>query len=136
MKKALCLVFGLGLVLGLGLIVSCRTTKAVRLGTATAVRPPIPWNKVAVFRTADQVPGKYEEVGLLQSTGDTMWTSEAGMWKSMQKKAGALGANAIILDAISEPKAGTKVLAAALFGMGAERKGKAIAIYIFPAENK
>jgi len=63
-----------------------------------------------------------------------MWTDEGTMWNSMKKKAAKLGANGVILDATSEPKAGTKVLAAALFGMGAERKGKAIAIYVFPPE--
>jgi hypothetical protein len=133
-KKSIFFALGLCLALGICLIVSCVSTKAVRLGTATAVRPPIPWKTVAVFRSADQVPGKYEEVGLLMSTGDTMWTNEGTMWNSMKKKAAKLGANGVILDATSEPKPGTKVLAAALFGMGAERKGKAIAIYIFPPE--
>lgn len=124
------------LVLFIILLSACVSTKAVKLGTATAIRPPVPWSKVAVFRSADQIPGKYEEVGLLMATGDTMWTSEAGLWKSLQRKAGKMGANGVILDALSEPKAGTKVLAAALFGMGADRKGKAIAIYVFPPENK
>ena len=58
------------------------------------------------------------------------------MWKSMKKKAGQFGANAIILDAETEPKPGTKILAAALFGMGAERKGRAIGIYIYPPEKQ
>jgi len=89
---------------------------------------------VAVYRSAADIPGKYEEVVLLESTADTLWTTKAGMWKSMKRKAGGFGCNAIILDAETEPKAGTKVLAAALFGMGAERKGRAIGIYIYPAE--
>jgi hypothetical protein len=112
---------------------SCRTTKAVQLGTMTTARPPVLWDKVLVFRTPADVPGKYEEVALLESSADSMWTTKAGMWKSMKKKAGGLGCNAIILDAESEPKAGTKVLAAFL-GVGAERRGKAIGIYIFPEE--
>jgi hypothetical protein len=58
------------------------------------------------------------------------------MWNSLRKKAGKLGANAIILDAMSEPSAGAKVAAAFLLGTGAERKGKAIAIYVFPEEKK
>lgn len=124
------------LLLGMGIcfLISCVSTSAVRLGSGTA-RPPISWDKVAVYRTADQVPGKYEEVGLLVSTGSAGWTTESGMWKSMQKKAAQLGANGIILDAISEPKAGTKVIAAVL-GVGTERKGKSVAIYVFPPENK
>jgi len=48
-----------------------------------------------------------------------------------EKKAGSLGANAIILDAVSEPSAGAKI-AAVFLGTSAERKGKAIAIFIFP----
>ena len=99
------------------------------------MRRPIYWDKVAVYRTAEQVPGKYEEVALLIATGDTMWTNEGNMWKSLQKKAGMMGANGIILDATSEPKAGTK-LVAALFGVGTERKGKAIAIFVLPAGNE
>jgi hypothetical protein len=124
------------LLLGLSLcfLISCVSTSAVRLG-GTATRPAVTWDKVAVYRTADQVPGKYEEIGLLVSTGASGWTTEGGMWKSMQKKAGQMGANGIILDAISEPKAGTKVIAAAL-GLSTERKGKAVAIYVFPPENK
>jgi hypothetical protein len=135
MKKTAWLLLGLFLSIGFFSVGCLRTTKAVQLGTATAVRPPVPWNKVLVFRAPADVPGKYEEVALLQTTANSLMTTEAGMWKSMKKKAGGLGANAIILDAVSEPKAGTKVLGAVL-GVAPERKGKAIAIYIFPAENK
>ncbi len=111
---------------------ACVSTNAVRLGTAPQ-RPSIPANHVAVYRTADQVPGKYEEIALLNSTGESGWTTEAGMFESMKKKAGSLGANAIILDAVSEPGAGAKI-AAAFLGLSAERKGKAIAIFVFPEE--
>jgi hypothetical protein len=117
-------------------LISCVTTKAVTLGAPTNVqRQPVPWDKVAVYRTAEQVPGKYEEVALLVATGDSLWTSEGGMWKSLQKKAGARGANAIILDAMSEPSAVAKVASAFLGVGGADRKGKAIAIYVSPKDN-
>jgi hypothetical protein len=43
-----------------------------------------------------------------------------------------MGANGVILDAVSEPGSGAKV-AAAIFGVSAQRKGKALAIWIFPA---
>lgn len=119
---------------GLLLVGACTRTNTAVLGNAPA-RTPVPAEQVAIYRTAAQVPSKYEEVALLNSTGTTMWTSEAGMLKSMRQKAGALGANAVILDAINEPGAGAKV-AAAVLGVGAERKGKAIAIYVLPAEKK
>jgi hypothetical protein len=115
-------------------LAACVSTNAVRLGT-TPQRPSIPANQVVVYRTADQVPGKYEEIALLNSTGSSGWTTEAGMFDSMKKKAGALGANAIILDAVSEPSAGAKI-AAAFLGLSAERKGKAIAIFVFPEKEE
>lgn len=111
-------------------LMACMSTKAVRLGDQI-VRPILAWQQVKVYRTADQVPGKYDEVGLLMTTASTIWTSEKGMWNSMKKKAAKLGANAIILDAISEPSAGAKI-AGAIFGVGINRKGKAVAIYVHP----
>jgi hypothetical protein len=95
----------------------------------------VPPSQVAIYRSADQVPGKYEEVALLTSTADSVWTSEKDMWESMRKKAGKMGANAIILDALTEPKTGAKI-AAQVLGVTADRKGKAIAIYVFPEEKK
>ena len=119
---------------GLLLLGACVRTNTAVLGNAPR-RATVAPEQVAVYRTAAQVPGKYEEVALLNSTGTTGWTSEAGMLKSMRQKAGALGANGVILDAISEPSAGAKV-AAAVLGVGADRKGKAIAIFVFPPEKK
>lgn len=112
-------------------LTGCVTTNATRLGTGAAL-PPVPMESVAMYRTASQVPGKYQEVALLNSKGESGLTDEAAMFRSMRKKAAELGANAIILDAVSEPSAGAKV-ASAVFGTGAERKGRAIAIYVFPA---
>jgi hypothetical protein len=117
----------------MAIAIGCVSTSAVRIGNQAA-RPQTNWKNVAVYRSADQVPGKYEEVGLLVSTGEAMYSSEAQMWKSMQKKAAKLGANGIILDAMSEPKSGAKIAAAVLGVGGAERKGKAIAIFVFPPE--
>ena len=111
-------------------LMACMSTKAIRLGDQIT-RPIIPWQQVKVYRTADQVENDYEEVGLLMTTASTIWTSEKGMWNSMKKKAAKLGANAIILDAVSEPSAGAKV-AGALFGIGVNRKGKAVAIFVHP----
>jgi len=123
------------LVLFVALYGACVETSVQRLGTPLNLTP-VPPDEVIVYRTADQVPGKYIEVALLVSTGDTRFTTEEEMWKDMKKKAGKLGANAIILDAMSEPSAGAKVAAAVLGVSGADRKGKAIAIYILPNEKK
>lgn len=113
------------------LLSGCVTTNAAVLGTQSEKRPALLPADVALYRFASQVPGRYEEIALLNSAGDSSFTDEAKMFMSMKKKAGELGANGVILDALSEPGAGAKV-AAAIFGVSAQRKGKAIAIYMFP----
>ena len=125
----------------LGLIclffISCVTTEAIKIGT-TQNRPPVSPEKVIIYRTADQVPGKYEEIAMLTSTGDSTWTTQKQMIESMKKKAGKLGANAIILDAMSEPSAEAKVMSNFLYGGwgGADREGNAVAIFVFEQEKK
>ena len=111
-------------------VVACVSTQSVRLGSGE-IRPPIAPDRVAIYRTAQQVPGKYEEVALLTSKGDYQMTNEEAIYKSMREKAGKLGANAVILESVEDPGTGAKV-AKVLLGTGASRKGKAIAIYVFP----
>lgn len=110
---------------------ACVRTNATMLGTATAPRAAVAPETVRIFRTADQIKGRYEEVALLNASGESSWTDERKMLTAMRDKAARLGANAIVLDAISEPSAGAKV-AGAFLGTGAQRKGKAIAVFVFP----
>jgi uncharacterized protein YbjQ (UPF0145 family) len=58
-------------------------------------------------------------------------TDEAKMFKSMRKKAAELGANGVILGEMKDPGTGAKV-AQVLFGTSANRKGKSVAIYVYP----
>jgi len=100
------------------------------------IREAIDPEDVVIYTMASKVPGEYEEIALLNSKADSASTSEAQMFKSMRKKAARVGANAIILDAVSEPTVGAKIAAAVLFGSGAERKGKALAVYVIPGSKK
>lgn len=111
---------------------ACVSTNATLLDVAaTARRAPVPADQVKLYRLATQVPGRYEEIALINAASASQYTSEQKMLESMRKKAGSVGANGVILEGISEPGAGAKV-AAAVFGTATERKGKAIAIYVFP----
>lgn len=118
----------------LGLVVvalsACVTTNSVPLGAGT-VYPAVPPEQVQVFLTEADVPGEFEKVALINARGETSWTDEEKMVKAMQKEAGKLGANAIILGEFKEPSAGVKV-AAAVLGTGTERKGQVLAIRILP----
>lgn len=84
---------------------------------------------VMVYTAPDRVGKPYQEIALLNSSGESSWTTEGGMVNSQRKKAAELGANGIIVGGIDEPKPGTKIIGAVL-GTGAERKGKAMAIWV------
>lgn len=111
---------------------ACVSTTATRLGQGP-VHPAISPDSVAIYLKAADVPWRYQEVALLNSKGNADMTSEQKMYNSMRKKASEVGANGIILDATTDPGTGAKV-ASVLFGTSANRKGKAIAIYIFKGE--
>lgn len=88
---------------------------------------------VVMYTSPDKAPQGYVELALLNSSGSTGFTSEAGMMKSQRQKAAGIGATGIILGGIDEPGAGAKVVGAFL-GTGTERKGKAVAIFA-PADS-
>ena len=109
---------------------ACVSTQAARLGSGV-IRTPVPPDQVAIYRTPEQVPRPYEEVAILTSTGDYAATDEEKMYRSMRHKAGELGANGVILQSVQEPGTGAKALNF-ITGIGANRRGKAIAIYVLP----
>jgi len=109
-------------------LAGCVSTNAAVLNPTAVYARTCP-QAVVVYTTPDRVQSEYVEVALLNSTGESGWTSERGMIESQQRKAAEVGANGLILSGIQEPGAGAKV-AAAIFGVGTDRKGKALAIWI------
>ncbi len=109
-------------------LTACVSVQTTRLGSGV-IHPPVAPDAVAIYRTAAQVGVPYEEVALLDAAGDYNYTNEEKMYAKMREKAGALGANGIVLDSITEPTTGAKV-AQVFLGTSAQRKGKAIAIFI------
>ncbi|HEX6627840.1 MAG TPA: hypothetical protein VF105_07795 [Gemmatimonadaceae bacterium] len=99
---------------------------------------------VKLYTTPDRVEHPYREVALLNSVGQTSYSSESDLIKSMREKAAKVGANGIILDRIDEPSAMAKIAGqvaqigadatGAITMISAERKGKAMAIYV-PADS-
>jgi hypothetical protein len=109
-------------------LTGCVSTNAAVLNPTAKYAETCP-DAVMLYTTPDRVPGQYREVALLNSTGNTAFTSEKGMYNSQRKKAAQLGANGIVLNDIQEPGAGAKIIGS-LLGTGTERKGRALAIYV------
>lgn len=88
---------------------------------------------VKLYVAPDRVLQPYREVALLNSTGEVKYSDEGEMFVSMRERAGAIGANGVILGGIDEPNAITEV-AADVAKTETVRKGKAMAIYV-PADS-
>ena len=126
-------------------IAACRTVST----NASLMDPSLHLAKtcpvaVKLYTTPDRVEQPYREVALLNSVGQTSYSSESDLIKSMREKAAKVGANGIILDRIDEPSAMAKIAgqvaqigadaAGAITMISAERKGRAMAIYV-PADS-
>lgn len=110
------------------LLVGCVSTNAMVLNPSLKLAPVCP-DGVLVYTDSSKVGQPYVEVAVLNSKGDYSSTNETQMMKSQRKKAGELGANGIILGSMTDPTTGAKVWRA-LLGTSANRKGKAVAIFV------
>jgi hypothetical protein len=113
---------------------ACVQTNAALMNPGERMAPTCP-NGVALYSSAERVGHPYREVAMLNSKGGTTFTNEEKMIASMRKSAAEAGANGIILGAIGEPNAATKVLGA-MFNVEPERKGTAMAIFVEAQENR
>jgi len=114
-------------------LVGCVAVNTTQLGAPSLDHrhPRVTADAVVVYRTPEQVPGRYQELALLHASGSGYWTSEAGMYRKMREEAGRLGANAIILESMSEMSTDQKIVATYL-NVDVDRTGKAVAIYVEP----
>jgi hypothetical protein len=119
------------------IITACVTTRAVYLDPSAVRYNQVPPEAVRIFTTEAELDTiEYVRVAIIEASGSGEYTSQTGMIEAMRKKAGALGANGLLLPQINEPGAGAKV-AGAIFGTGTERKGNAVAIRILgPKQRK
>ena len=82
--------------------VGCVTAKATLLNPDVRY-DAVPWEEVTIYYDKADVLGEYETIALVRSEGKEGLTTEKQMLEKMRKKAGALGANAIILTGIKDP---------------------------------
>lgn len=86
---------------------------------------PVPESAVRVFLDVEEVPSTCERIALIHAQGDVDVTNEQQMIAAARRRAGKIGANAIALNTMRDPATGTRV-AAAVFGLPAERKGQMV----------
>jgi hypothetical protein len=105
---------------------ACISTNAVRLGEPGRF-PAVHEDSVRVFLTEADVKGDFDKVALINAEGNYTYATDEKMINAMKKKAGKLGANAIILGEFKDPSTVEKI-ADAVIGVGGEKKAKVLAI--------
>ena len=109
------------------LLAACVSVNKSVLST-TRMTSPVPTMSVQVYFADDSIP-THERIAILNAKGDESLTDEGEMIDKLRQEAGKLGANAIILNQIKNPGTGERI-AAAVFGVSAQRRGQALAVYI------
>jgi len=90
--------------------------------------------EVQVFFSTDSIPA-HTRIAIMNAKGDEDWTNEGKLIDRLREEAGKLGANAIVLLKMEDPSTGRKVVSV-IFGVSANRKGQAIAIYVPSLDKK
>ena len=67
---------------------------------------------------------------MITAEGNSVYNGNGDLLKSIRSQAARLGANGVVIDALGATHATVKVVGAALGGSDADRKGRAIAIWM------
>ncbi|GIW53285.1 MAG: hypothetical protein KatS3mg081_2640 [Gemmatimonadales bacterium] len=111
-------------------MLACVHTQAVLVDPSAPRWPRVPADSVRIITAESELDTlDYVRVAIIEATGSGEFTSQIDMLNAMRKKAGQLGANAILMPQIQEPSAGAKVAGAILL-TGTERKGNVVAIRV------
>lgn len=85
---------------------------------------------VTVYDTFAQVPSNYYEIALITAEGNSVWTADSMMVLRMKQRAATVGANGMVADPLVTSATTVQIIGAALGTGDADRKGRAVAIYM------
>jgi hypothetical protein len=85
---------------------------------------------IEVLSSRDKVPYDYYEVALITAEGNSVYNGNGDLLKSVRNAAASAGANGVVIDSLGATHATVRVLGAAVGSKDAERKARAIAIWM------
>ena len=112
------------------LALGCATKAEIVARNAELSLAPTCADAVSVFPCRDKIPYDYYEVALIDAEGNSVYVGNGDILKSVRNQAAGLGANGVLVDSLAATHATVKVLGAAVGGKDAERKARAIAIWM------
>ncbi|HMG12254.1 MAG TPA: hypothetical protein VK571_03690 [Gemmatimonadaceae bacterium] len=111
-------------------LTACGARANIVARNSALVLAPTCTEAVAAYGNRDQVPYDYYEVALITGEGNSVYTGNGDVLKSVRKQAASVGANAVVVDSLRATHATVKILGAALGGNDADRKARALAIWM------
>ena len=111
-------------------LVACAARAHVVARNPAITLAPTCSDAVAAYGSRDKVPYDYYEVALITGEGNSVYTGNGDVLKSVRKQAASVGANGVVIDSLRASHATVKVLGAAVGGNDAERKASAVAIWM------
>ncbi len=93
-------------------------------------RPPTCANAIAVYHSRADVPYDYYELAWIEASGNSVWTTDNQLQTQIRNGAAKVGANAVIVNPVTQAKSTVKVLGEAIGANSATAKASALAIYM------
>jgi len=113
-----------------GALIACGARARVVTTNPALTLAPTCSNAVPVYADAQHVPYDYYEVALISAEANSAYNGNGDLLKSIRSQAARVGANGVVVDALGASHATVKVVGAVLGSNDAERKGRAIAIWM------
>jgi hypothetical protein len=93
-------------------------------------RPATCANAIAVFNSRADVPYDYYELAWIQAEGNSVWTTDNQLQQQIRNGAAKVGANAVIVNPVTQSKSTVKILGEAIGSSSATQKASALAIWM------
>ena len=104
-------------------------TRIVATNPALTLAPTCA-DAVPVYADNSKVPYDYYEVALITAEGNSVYNGNGDLLKAIRNKAAAVGANGVVVDSLNATHKTVRVIGAAVGSSDADRKGRAIAIWM------
>jgi hypothetical protein len=111
-------------------VIACGTRSHIVARNSALTLAPTCANAVSVYPDREHVPYDYYEVALISAEANSVYNGNGDLLKSVRSEAAGVGANGIVLDSLAATHATVKVLGAAIGTSDAERKARAVAIWM------
>ncbi|HEX3534462.1 MAG TPA: hypothetical protein VHT23_09585 [Gemmatimonadaceae bacterium] len=122
---------GIALVCAVALGSACAGVKKTTTDLNPSVnRPPTCAAAIAVYNSRADVPYDYYELAWIEATGNSVWTTDNQLQTQIRNGAAKVGANAIIVNPVTQAKSTVKILGEAIGTSSATQKATALAIYM------